>query len=280
MSDAGTGTGAYVHGAGAEEQARLARMNDLINEACAREVRVAPGERVLDVGSGLGQFTRLMGRRAAGTRAVGVERDERQRAKAVALAREAGEEHLVEFRAGDAFHLPLTDTERGSFDLAHTRFVLEHVPRPVDVVREMVSVVRPGGRIALIDDDHELLRLWPELPSFGPVWRAYCRTYTLLGNEPDIGRRLPELLALAGARPVRATMIYFGACAGDPVFGDYVANLAGVVRTAIPVMVRERLIGQGEIDAALRDLGAWSARPGATLWYAMLMAEGVRPGGA
>ena len=74
-------------------------------------------------------------------------------------------EDLVELREGDVYSLPLRDDEWGSFDVVHTRFLLEHVPDPQAVVDEMVRAVRPGGRVALLDDDHELLRLAPEVPS-------------------------------------------------------------------------------------------------------------------
>ena len=48
----------YIHGTVAEEQERLSLMNDLINRACLRELDLPTGVRVLDVGSGLGQFAR------------------------------------------------------------------------------------------------------------------------------------------------------------------------------------------------------------------------------
>src|SRR5262249_28058484 len=100
----------YIPGAGAEEQGRLAAPTDLINQGSLRELAPRPGESLLDVGSGLGQFTRAVAR-ATGTRAVGVELDPRQLAEAGRLAREAGEEGLAEFRAGEAGALPLRDGE-------------------------------------------------------------------------------------------------------------------------------------------------------------------------
>jgi 2-polyprenyl-3-methyl-5-hydroxy-6-metoxy-1,4-benzoquinol methylase len=47
----------------------------------------------------------------------------------------------------------------GHFDVAHARFLLEHVPDPLVIVRTMVRAVRPGGRVILADDDYEGLRL-------------------------------------------------------------------------------------------------------------------------
>src|SRR5262249_32320667 len=157
----------------------------------------------------------------------------------------------VEFRAGDALNLPLSPSEWGSFDLAHARFLLEHVPAPQDVVNAMAHAVRSGGRVVLEDDDHEALRLWPEPPGAMTVWRAYMRTYDRLGNDPLIGRRLVELLVNAGLTPRRIALPLFGTCAGDPAFPAYVENLA-----AVYIGAREAILATGGVtreafDAAL-----------------------------
>jgi SAM-dependent methyltransferase len=148
----------YLHGTDPEEQARLSLLNDLLNVGSLCELHLQGGERLLDVGSGLGQLSRAMAR-VAGVRVVGLERSAAQIAAAERQAAAANEAALVEFRQGDAFHFPLRDDEWGSFDLAHTRFLLEHLREPLPVVEAMVRAVRPGGRIVLEDDDHALLRL-------------------------------------------------------------------------------------------------------------------------
>ena len=211
----GTSGSRYLHGTAPEEQRRLARLNELLNEASLRELRLRGGEKILEVGSGLGQFARLM-RRAAGNDGslLGIERNEEQIAEALRRAREDGEEGLVDFRQGDALALPLREDEWGSFDLAHARFLLEHVSDPLAVVRGMVRAVRPGGRIVLADDDHDLLRLWPDLPEFRPVWEAYVQSFQELGNDPFVGRRLVSLLHAGGAAPKRNTWVFFGSCSG------------------------------------------------------------------
>jgi SAM-dependent methyltransferase len=268
----------YIHGAEAEEQGRLAALNDLLNQGSLRELAPRPGESLLDVGSGLGQFTRAVAR-ATGARAVGVEVDPRQLAGAARLAREAGEEGLAEFRAGEAGALPLRDGERGTFDVAHARFLLEHVRDPLAVVRAMVAAVRPGGRIVLEDDDHDVLRLWPEPPGFAEIWRAYIRTYDRLGNDPFIGRRLVSLLREAGAAPARNTWMFFGSCAGHATFPVIVTNLVKILEGAKEAMLSQALLEPEYFAQGVDAVRAWGRRPDAAFWYAIAWAEGVRPGG-
>jgi hypothetical protein len=139
----------------------------------------------------------------------------------------------------------------------------------------MVRAVRPGGRVILEDDDHDVLRLWPEPPGLVPVWQAYMRTYDRHGNDPIAGRRLVQLLTQAGAAPRRNTWIFFGSCAGQPEFPDFVTNLASVLRGAV-----ESILETGHprdlVEAAIDGLEPWGRRSDAAIWFAMAWAEGIR----
>lgn len=279
MADAQPG-GEYVHGTHSSEQERLSLMNEILNARTLAEIRVRPGDQILDVGSGLGQMSIAMATAAGiGGRVLGIERSLEQIARAEAGVQSAGlRAQQVEFRRGDALELPLSGAEQGTFDLAFTRFLLEHVPDPLAVVKRMVPAVRPGGRIVLADDDHEILRLHPEPAGFRAVWDAYMEIYLRVGNDPLVGRRLVQLLHEAGAKPTRNTWVWFGACSGDPMFDPTVTNLAGVLRGA-----SERMASHGLIDLQAvhrfcdESLRAFASRPDASVWFAMALAEGVRP---
>lgn len=268
----------YIHGTHAEEQHRLTLMNRAINETALRQMALRGDERILDVGSGLAQLTRAMARAVPDGRVIGVERDEAQRAEALRQAEAAGEGDLVELRAGDATALPLSADERGSFDVVHTRFLLEHVPRPGEVVTEMVRAARPGGRIILEDDDHDIMRIWPEAPALDRLWRAYAATYAGLGLDGIVGRRLITLLHDAGATPVANTWLFYGACAGHDLFRPLVDNLVGVLEGARASVLAHSDLDDAAVRAGLDESRRWRSRPDAALWYAICWAEGRRDG--
>lgn len=268
----------YIHGSSPEEQRRLSLLNDLLNQASARELDLGGGESILDVGSGLGQFTRVMAR-TAGThgRALGIERDRAQLAEANRLIKEDGESELVEFRQGNALNLPLRPDEWGSFDLAHARFLLEHISEPMRVVSQMVRAVCPGGRVIVADDDHDNFRPWPEPAGFHAIWQAYIRSYERKGNDPYIGRRLVSLLHDAGLCSIRNTCVFFGGCAGNETFIAVADNLIGALRGAKEDIVSGEFLDEASYLTSIDGLLRWKEDPSAALWYSLCWAEGEVP---
>lgn len=272
MTEAGSH---YVHGTDADEQHRLSQLNDLLNEGSIRELRLQGGESILDLGCGTGQLTRRMAA-AAGPRGrvVAIDRSTQQLEQARRLT-DPGEP--IEYRAGDVLALDLAESEWGSFDVAHTRFLLEHLPDPLLVVRAMVRAVKPGGRVLLEDEDHEILRLWPEPDGFVETWEAYIESYRRAGNDPHVGKRMIELLRRAGAEPTRNACIWFGCAAGDPMFPTWVENLLGVVRGARASILATGRLEESRFEAVLESVRAWGRRDDASSWYFMGLAEGRRP---
>jgi SAM-dependent methyltransferase len=260
----------YVHGTTPVEQQRLTRLNQLINAASLKELRLEGGEKILDVGSGLGQLTwALAGAAGPHGSVLGIERSLEQ----IAVSQLAAN---LEFRQGDALELPLASHEWGTFDLAHTRFLLEHVSDPVAVVRGMARAIRPGGRAVLEDDDHGVLRLWPEPTGFPELWTAYVETYRRAGNDPYVGRRLVSLLAEAGLRPSRNTWLFFGSCAGSQDFTGYVENLVRILEGAQPHILQAGFSAD-RFGPAIAAIEEWGRRPDSALWYSICWAEAVKP---
>ena len=102
----------------------------------------------------------------------------------------------VEIRDGDAYN---TGLPRASFDGAHMRLLLVNVPNPELIVREVVSLVRPGGWVASFEADYVSHTLDPPLPEYSCLLEAYRSYAADHGIDLFVGRRLHRLFREAGA---------------------------------------------------------------------------------
>jgi ubiquinone/menaquinone biosynthesis C-methylase UbiE len=264
----------YIHGTAPEEQERLVWMNQLLNDQELAAIAPRGDERALELGAGTGIFACALARRLARGSVVALELDEHQLARARAEAETCVN---IELRQGDVYSPPLCADEWGSFDLVHARFLLEHLTDPQRAVHVMARAVRPGGRVILVDDDHDTLRLWPAAPAFERLWRAYCAEYERRGMDPWVGRRLAELACAAGLEPLEAHLLEFGACNGMPRFSTVIQNLIGVVASAGRDLVAGQVLTEDELAHALDEVRVWSTRRDAALWYAVPWLAAERP---
>ena len=124
-----------------------------------------PNDRVLDVATGTGLVARALVERY-GCRVVGLDQSAPMLSRARAeLAADPALAARVELAEGEAEALPFADAE---FDHLTFTYLLRYVDDPAATLRELVRVVRPGGRIACLEFCvPEGVWLWP--------WRLYTR---------------------------------------------------------------------------------------------------------
>ncbi len=174
---------------------RLYAVEEIVDQRrrIARLLAPASGDRVLDAGCGPGYLTLKLAE-AVGPdgEVVGVDRDEDM----LAVARERAARHptgdRASFTAGDVTALDLADA---SVDRAVVVQVLEYVADVAGALAELRRVVRPGGRLVVVDTD------WRSC-----VWDSEDRARMdhVLGRwedhftHPHLPARLPALLATAG----------------------------------------------------------------------------------
>ncbi len=188
----------YALGYTTAEQERLIRQAELIapiTERLFREAGIGLGQRVLDLGSGVGDVAmlvaRLVGPRGA---VVGIEREPSSIARAEARAAEAGLRN-VRFVQTDLNRV--VSDER--FDAAVGRFVLEWLPDPVAVLQSVSSLVRHGGVLAFQEPWFAPLMsavahqsLWSAAASLLPEIVTRC------GGHPEVGSAFGQVFADAG----------------------------------------------------------------------------------
>jgi MPBQ/MSBQ methyltransferase len=115
--------------------------------ALAELAGIATGERVIDVGCGLGGPARVLAHHF-GAQVTGIDLTNEFVALGKELTTATGLDDAVDLRVGDATVLPFDD---GAFDVGWTQHATMNMPDKAAVYRELRRVVRDGGRFAFFD---------------------------------------------------------------------------------------------------------------------------------
>jgi SAM-dependent methyltransferase len=179
-------------------------------ELCARRIGLGDVRSVLDVGSGVGHWGRLLARvLPRDATVVGIDRETRWVEEATARAAAQGLADRFAYLHGAAEELPFDDA---SFDLVTCQTLLIHVADPLAVLCEMVRVARPGGLIVAAEPSNRALSLLGTSISAAEDLLDAARFYLVcergqvaLGlGDNSIGDLVPGLMAEAGVEAIQA----------------------------------------------------------------------------
>lgn len=159
------------------------------------QLELDEGQRLLDVGCGLGEAALVLTQDLGDDgELVGV--DVSAEMLDVARTRADAARCRVRFTVGDACALDEPDDR---FDAVRSERTLQWLADPAAAVAEMARVVRPGGRISLIDTDWSTFAIDVGDDDLAARVRAAMRTER--GRPSNIGRRLGDLVRTAGLAP-------------------------------------------------------------------------------
>jgi SAM-dependent methyltransferase len=265
----------YALGHSARELERLiaqARLVDPITRRFFEEAGIAPGMRVLDVGSGAGDVAFLAADLVGRTgEVIGVERA--PAALKVARARaEAQVRSNVSFREGD----PTTMRFEQPFDAVVGRLVLMYYPDPAEALRRLASHLRPGGLLVFHETDWSEVRSYPPSPTYDRCCQWFLDTFKALGTETRMGIKLHSAFVAADL-PAPTTRLQ-AIIGGDTRCADWLRILAEIVAVLLPDMERlgiataaeigidtlvDRLCAEvaagGGVVVGRAEIGAWAA---------------------
>jgi ubiquinone/menaquinone biosynthesis C-methylase UbiE len=258
-----------------EQQRLIAQARGL--EAHARwmldRITIKSGFWAVDVGCGpIGIMNLLSERVGTDGVVVGVEREPRF----VDMARtELSTRGLSNVRVVNADALK-TGLEKSSYDIVHERLVLINLPTASReaLLVEMLSLLKPGGTIAIQEFDSASYVCYPEHPSWKILLSIWNDTFHATGGNEFVGRSLARLLRSAGAENIQMK-----AHVEVAQVGEYRrTHLLSLIESMYDLMLSSGRLKDAELRDHMAAVSKHLADPGTTLIDKLIVqAWGERP---
>ena len=204
----------YVLPTGKDDAARLDLIHAVYGPCSLKALEAAAiekAERAADIGCGTGTVARWMASRigpAGRVDAIDIAPEQIDVARAAPSGTGSASIH---YQLGSAYEPGLPED---AFDLVFCRLVLCHLKEPQNAVAQMARLLRPGGRLVLVDMDLRDTFTMPPCEFYQAYIDECVIPYqTKVNVDYSIGRRLPQLLMDAGL----ATDVVF---VDQPVFRE------------------------------------------------------------
>jgi SAM-dependent methyltransferase len=266
----------YVLGHSPRELERLRRQAQLVNPITRQyliEAGIAPGMRVLDIGSGAGDVAflaaELVGRSG---QVVGIDRSR----DALVVARSRAEERSlvnVTFRESELSTMAFEQL----FDAAIGRYVLCFQPEPAVLLQKIAGLVHPGGIVLFHETDRKQMRSYPPTPTYDTICEWIDETFRRTGMEARMGVKLYSTFLAAGlpAPTMRLQALIGGAKASDVVRfeADLAITLAAAMeKTGVATAdelgadsliqrIGQEMSANQSVIVGRAEIGAWTRLP-------------------
>jgi SAM-dependent methyltransferase len=245
-------TGAYVHGYDLRENLRLQDQASSLVELLHSDTAYPEGSSVLEAGCGVGAQTVTLAANSPKARITSIDVSETSLAEARKKIQGAGISNVT-LRQADIFHLPFPPA---SFDHVFVCFVLEHLARPIDALRALKQVLKPGGTITVIEGDHGSTYFYPESDLALEAVHCLVELQARTGGNALIGRALYPLVREAGFDDVHVSprMVYVDSSKPRLVEGFTKNTFTAMIEGVRKPSIESGLMSEADFDTGIADL--------------------------
>lgn len=258
----------YLHGFNSEEQQRLIDQAGFLAPHIYPTVDFNGCKRLLEVGSGVGAQTAVLLGLFPDLEVTSVDFSESQLSK----AREnlSTQSARVTFVHQDAETLAVEER----FDSAFICWALEHITKPLEVLRRMRAHLLPGARVHITEVFNSTFYCHPPAPAMDYYYQRYNEQQVRFGGNPDVGSQLGNLLFQAGFTEIQLLPHGFHLDQSKPEeLKRFIAFWKILMKSGAPGLLEAGTVSQHDIDQMDNDLDRFLEDENAVFFYQFVQAK-------
>ena len=170
-----------------ESQARVRWPQEVV---VLRNAGLKVGTRIADIGCGSGIITEYLANEVgASGLVVGIENNEKLFNLAKTRNAKFKQVQIINNDAGR-----LVEIEDNNFDFVYARFILQHLPDPNKLLTEANRILKPGGKLIVMDADDSLFHITPYHKEMSEFLSEVSKGQAKYGGDRNIGHKIPCML--------------------------------------------------------------------------------------
>lgn len=269
-------TDKYLHGFTKKEQDRLIHQARFLEPYVYAGIDLEHAHRLLEVGCGVGAQTRILTRRFPDLTIDGVDRSKEQLATAAHLLKSEIKKNHVRLFRQDAQKLQMKDA--GQYDAAFLCWFLEHVPKPIEVLKRVRRQLKKGAKIYCSEVLNQSLFIEPYSPAYLKYWFEFNDYQWSIKGHPFIGAQLGHLLKEAGFVDIQTEVRPFHFDSREPerraAFAEYFFQ---ILLSAEKTLLREGRVSPEQIQRMKEEVEVCKNARSSVFFYAFMRATARVP---
>jgi len=264
----------YIHGFTTTEQERLLRQAQVAEFLIFQNIDFFESEHILEVGAGVGAQTEILLRRFPNLQLTGIDNSMQQLTTAQEyLSQHESFKGRYQYLEMDAKSLTF---EADSFDGAFLCWILEHIPKPQDVLAQVKTVLKPGSTVVVNEVMNASFFVEPYSPNLWKYWVAFNDFQYENGGDPFIGAKLGNLLLNCGYQQVQTQIKTFHFDQRRPKrCKEMIGFWEELLLSAADQLIEAQKVDPQTVEAMHQEIRRVQTDPNAVFFYSFVQAKAI-----
>lgn len=263
----------YLHGYSDREQERLYSQARFLEQTVYEKVDFSDQREVIEIGCGVGAQSKILLRRFPHLHLNSVDLADVQLEKARQHLKTELDQGRVGFQKANAEKLPFPENK---FDGAFICWMLEHVERPVEILKEAHRVLKGGGVIYCSEVLNQLFFVDPYSPATLKYWFHFNDHQWNLKGDPFVGAKLGNYLADAGFSEITLeTKVHHYDSRSPKKRAEFIEDWTQLLESGAPELIKAGRVSEDDVKKMAKELRTLKNEEDSVIYWGWIQARAV-----